>query len=81
MLTWGVNLDHLSHRAKGNRSTLQCVTVNEGQTRLKRAQLGVKDKRAEDTSRNVTFTQKCAQQEAGGGVAREGSILAGEIRQ
>lgn len=79
MLTWGVNLDHLSHRVKGNRSTSQCVTVTEGQTRLKRAQLGVKDKRAEDTGRNVTFTRKYAQLEARG--AREGSILAGEIRQ
>lgn len=65
-------MDHLSHRVKGNRSTLQCITVTEGQTQLKRAQLGVKDKRAEDTGRNVTFTRKCAQQEAKG--AREGSI-------
>lgn len=76
MLTWGVNLDHLPHRVKGNRSTSQCVTVTEGQTRLKRAQLGVKDKR-EGTRRNVTFMLKCAQQEAGGGRG----ILAGEIRQ
>lgn len=80
MLSWGVNLDHLPHRVKGNRSTSRCVTVTEGQTQLKRAQLGVKDKR-EDTRRNVTFTRKCAQQEAGGGGTREGSILAGEIRQ